>query len=45
MLMKDVMKFAAKLFLGTVAVFTGGKLVKNSLNDARRIGNGSTKKG
>ena len=45
MLMKDVMKFAAKLFLGTVAVFTGGKLVKNSVNDARRIGSGSTKKG
>lgn len=43
--MKDVIKFAAKLFIGTVAVFTGGKLVKNSLNDARRIGSGSTKKG
>ena len=43
--MKDVIKFAAKLFIGTVAVFAGGKLVKNSLNDARRIGSGSTKKG
>ena len=40
--MKDVFKFAAKLFIGTVAVFTGGKLVKNSVNDARRIGSGST---
>lgn len=45
MLMKDVMKFAAKLFIGTVAVFTGGKLVKNSVNDARRIGSSTTKKG
>ena len=43
--MKDVIKFVAKLFVGTVAVAAGGKLVKNSLNDARRIGNGSTKKG
>ena len=42
--MKDVMKFAVKLFVGTVAVFTGSKLVKNSVNDARRIGSGSTKK-
>ena len=42
--MKDVIKFAAKLFIGTVAVFSGGKLVKNSVNDARRIGSGSTKK-
>ena len=39
------MKFAVKLFVGTVAVFTGGKLVKNSVNDARRIGSGITKKG
>ena len=45
MLMKDVMKFAAKLFLGTVAVFTGGKLVKNSVNDARRMGSKTKKKG
>ena len=45
MLMKDVMKFAAKLFLGTVAVFTGGKLVKNGMDDVRRIGSGTTKKG
>ena len=43
--MKDVLKFATKLFVGTVAIFAGGKLVKNSMNDARRIGNGSTKKG
>ena len=43
--MKDVIKFSAKLFIGTVAVVAGGKLVKNSLNDARRIGKGSTKKG
>ena len=42
--MKDVLKFAVKLFVGTVAVFTGSKLVKNSVNDARRIGSGSTKK-
>ena len=43
--MKDVMKFAVKLFVGTVAVFTGSKLVKNSVNDARRIGSCTTKKG
>ena len=43
--MKAVMKFAAKLFIGTVAVFTGSKLVKNSVNDARRIGSSTTKKG
>lgn len=43
--MKDVMKFAVKLFIGTVAVFTGSKLVKNSVNDARRIGSGKTQKG
>ena len=43
--MKDVMKFAVKLFIGTVAVFTGGKLVKNSVNDARRIGSSKTQKG
>ena len=43
--MKDVMKFAVKLFVGTVAVFTGSKLVKNSVNDARRIGSSTIKKG
>ena len=43
--MKDVMKFAVKLFVGTVAVFTGSKLVKNRVNDARRIGSSTTKKG
>ena len=43
--MKDVIKFAAKLFIGTVAVFTGGKLVKNSVNDAHRSGRSTTKKG
>ena len=44
--MNDVLKFAVKLFVGTVAVAAGGKLVKNSLNDARRIGNGKqTQKG
>ena len=43
--MKDVIKFAAKLFIGTVAVFTGGKLVTNSVNDALRIGSSTTKKG
>ena len=32
--MKDVIKFAVKLFIWTVAVFTDGKLVKNSLNSA-----------
>ena len=42
--MKDVIKFAAKLFIGTVAIAAGSKLVKNSVNDARRIGSGSTKK-
>ena len=42
---KDLLKFAIKLFVGTVAVFTGGKLVKNSVNDARRIGSSTTKKG
>ena len=43
--MNDVLKFAAKLFVGTVAIAAGSKLVKNSVNDARRIGSGSTKKG
>ena len=43
--MKDVLKFATKLFVGTVAIFAGSKLVKNSMNDAHRIGNISTKKG
>ena len=43
--MKDVLKFAVKLFVGTVAVFTRSKLVKNSVNDARRIGSSTTKKG
>lgn len=43
--MKDVLKFAVKLFIGTVAVFTGSKLVKNSVKDARRIGSSTTKKG
>ena len=42
---KDLLKFAVKLFVGTVAVFAGGKLVKNSMNDARRIGSGETQKG
>ena len=42
---KDLLKFAVKLFVGTVAVFAGGKLVKNSVNDARRIGSSTTKKG
>ena len=42
--MNDVLKFAAKLFVGTVAVFAGGKLVKNGMDDVRRIGSGSTKK-
>ena len=40
--MNDVLKFAAKLFVGTVAIAAGSKLVKNSVNDARRIGSGST---
>ena len=43
--MKDVIKFAAKLFVGPVAIAAGGKLVKNSVNDARRIGSSTTKKG
>ena len=43
--MKDVLKFAVKLVVGTVAVCTGSKLVKNSVNDARRIGSSTTKKG
>ena len=43
--MKDVLKFAVKLFVGTVAVFTGSKLVKNSVNGARRIGSSTIKKG
>ena len=43
--MKDVLKFEVKMFDGTVAVFTGSKLVKNSVNDARRIGSSTTKKG
>ena len=43
--MKDVIKFSAKLFVGTVAVAAGGKLVKNGMNDARRIGSGKTQKG
>ena len=43
--MNDVLKFAAKLFVGTVAVAAGSKLVKNSVNDARRIGSSTTKKG
>ena len=43
--MKDVIKFAAKLFIGTVAIAAGSKLVKNSVNDARRIGSSTTKKG
>ena len=43
--MNDVLKFAVKLFIGTVAVFTGSKLVKNSVNDARRIGSSTTNKG
>ena len=43
--MNDVLKFAAKLFVGSVAVFAGGKLVKNGMDDVRRIGSGTTKKG
>lgn len=43
--MNDVLKFAAKLFIGTVAVFAGGKLVKNGMDDVRRIGSSTTKKG
>ena len=42
--MKDVMKFATKLFVGTVAIFAGSKLVKNSMNDAHRIGSSTSKK-
>ncbi len=42
---KDLLKFAVKLFVGTVAVFAGGKLVKNGMNDARRIGSSKTQKG
>ena len=42
--MNDVLKFAAKLFVGTVAIAAGGKLVKNGMEDARRIGSSSTKK-
>ena len=43
--MNDVLKFAVKLFVGTVAVFAGGELVKNGMDDVRRIGSGTTKKG
>ena len=43
--MNDVLKFAAKLFVGTVAIAAGSQLVKNSVNDARRIGSSTTKKG
>ena len=43
--MKDVLKFTVKLFVGTVSVFAGSKLVKNSVKDARRIGSDSNKKG
>ena len=43
--MNDVLKFAAKLFVGTVVIAAGSKLVKNSVNDARRIGSITTKKG
>ena len=43
--MKDVMKFAVKLFVGTVAVFAGGKLLKNGMDDARRIGSSTTQQG
>lgn len=42
---KDLLKFAIKLFVGTVAIAAGSKLVKNSVNDARRIGSSTTKKG
>ena len=42
--MKDVLKKTKKLLVGTVAIFAGGKLVKNSMNDARRIGSSTTKK-
>lgn len=43
--MNDVLKFAAKLFVGTVAIAAGSKLVKNGMDDARRIGSSTTKKG
>ena len=42
--MKDVLKFATKLFVGTVAIFAGSKLVKNSMNDAHRIGSSTSQK-
>lgn len=42
---KDLLKFAVKLFVGTVAVVAGGKLVKNGMDDARRIASGKTQKG
>ena len=42
---KDLLKFAAKLLIGTVAIAAGGKLVKNGMDDARRIGSSTTKKG
>ena len=42
--MKDVLKFATKLFVGTVAIFAGSKLVKTSMNDAHRIGSSTSKK-
>ena len=42
---KDLLKFAVKLFVGTVAIAAGGKLVKNGMDDARRIGSSTTKKG
>ena len=42
--MKDVLKFATKLFVGTVAIIAGSKLVKNSMNDAHRIGSSTSKK-
>ena len=43
--MNDVLKFAVKVFVGTVAAVAGGKLVKNGMDDARRIGSSTTKKG
>ena len=42
---KDLLKFAVKLFVGTVAIAAGGKLVKNGIDDAHRIGSSTTKKG
>ena len=42
---KDLLKFAVKLFVGTVAEIAGSKQVKNGMNDARRIGSGKTQKG